>query len=303
MEADTQLTSLSIYQALASDTRLRVINLLAIKDMNVKELAEKLYMSSAMMSRHIKKLEEANLIKTIRSPGISGSQKICKLAVDQIFINFPKDIFPEFCRHTTSIRLGHFTHYEALPTCGLATEDYIVGIADEPKYFMDADRINSEILWFSQGFVEYKVPNKLETSQKPEVIEICFEISSEFPGSNNKWPSDITFYINNKNVGTWTVPGNFSDVRGKLNPKWWPDTNSQYGLLKTLRINSNQTNVDGEHISDITINDIDFSKDLMEFRFAVHSDAKNIGGLTIYGRKFGNHEQDIVYNLFYSVPD
>lgn len=300
MEADTTLASLSIYEALASDTRLNIINLLAVKDRNVKELAEELYMSSAIMSRHIQKLEEANLIKTTRAPGKGGSQKICKLAIDQLFVNFPTTIYPEYLKHSTSIRLGHFTNYEALPTCGLATNSHIVGIADEPMYFMDSERIDADIIWFSQGFIEYKIPNILKKTQTPEVFELSLEISSEFPGSNNKWPSDITFYVNNKDVGTWTVPGNYSDVRGRLTPKWWPSTNSQYGLLKTLRINSTQTNVDGELISDITINDLDFESDLITFRFAVNADAKHIGGLTIYGKQFGNHDQDIQCTIYYS---
>ena len=33
------------------------------------------------------------------------------------------------------------------------------------------------------------------------------EVSSEFPFSNNNWPSDITFSLNGVELGTWTSPG------------------------------------------------------------------------------------------------
>lgn len=303
MELDTTLDSLPIYEALASDTRLKMINLLATKEMNIKELASELFMSSAIVTRHVQKLEEAKLIKTKRAPGKAGSQKICFLAIDQLFVKFPATLYPEYQKHISSIKLGHFTNYEAEPTCGLATKNHVVGKTDEPMYFMDSDRIHAEILWLSKGFVEYKVPNTLQHSQTPEVLELRLEMSSEFPSSNNNWPSDITFYVNEKDVGTWTVPGNYSDVRGRLTPEWWPDTNSQYGLLKTLRINSVQTNMDGELISNTTINDINFDTTLMTFRIEVSPLSKNVGGLTLFGEHFGNHAQDIKYTLYYSEKE
>lgn len=300
MEIDTSLDSLIIYEALASDTRLKIINLLARRDMNIKTLAQELFMSSAIITRHIKKLEEAQIVKTERAPGIAGSQKICKLAIDQLFVQFPKIIYPEYERLNANIKLGHYTDYQIEPTCGLATKDYEIGTPDEAKYFMDSDRMNAEIIWFSRGFIEYKIPNTLQPHQIPEVLELSLEISSEFPGSNNNWPSDISFFVNDINVGTWTVPGNYADVRGKLTPNWWPDTNSQYGLLKTLRINNTQTNVDGDFISGTTIHDIDFHSDLLTFRLCVNPDSDHVGGLTIFGKNFGNHPQDIEYTLYYS---
>lgn len=300
MEIDTTLQSLPVLEALSSDTRLSIINLLAEKERNIKELASALYMSSAIVTRHIKQLEEVKIIKTERIPGKAGSQKICRLAIDQLYVQFPKLVYPEYEKISTPIQLGHFTNYNVEPSCGLATQTHEIGTPDEPRYFMDAERMNADIVWFSKGFIEYKIPNKLEPGQNPEVLELSLEISSEFPGFNNKWPSDITFFVNDINVGTWTAPGNYADVRGKLSPDWWPDTNSQYGLLRTLRINQTQTNVGGDQISDVTINDIDFHSDLTTFKLCVNPEAEHVGGLTIFGKSFGNHAQDIEYTLYYS---
>ena len=54
-------------------------------------------------------------------------------------------------------------------------------------------------------------------------ITLSFEISSEAPGVCDNWPSDITFRLNDINIGKWTSPGDFGDVRGMFTPDWWFD--------------------------------------------------------------------------------
>ena len=47
------------------------------------------------------------------------------------------------------------------------------------------------------------------------------ELSSEAPGVNSNWPSDISFCLNDESIGIWTSPGDFGDVRGIFTPDWW----------------------------------------------------------------------------------
>jgi len=301
MEINTNIESLSILEALSSESRLKIINLLATGEFNIKQIAEKLYLSSGIVTRHVKQLEEAGLLTTELMSTRSGSHKICKLAIDELYIRFPSNIFPNYEFHQTQIPVGHYTNYYATPTCGLATQEKYIGELDKPMYFMDSKRMEAEIIWLTEGFLEYKIPNLLDYEiQNPELLEISLEIGSEFPISNNNWPSDIGFYINDTYVGKWTAPGNFSDVRGKLTPKWWPDNNSQYGLLKTLRITPNETLIDGESISDINLNNIEFDKSLITIKLVVEEDGEHSGGLTIFGKHFGNYPQHIIYKMFYS---
>jgi predicted transcriptional regulator len=160
--------------------------------------------------------------------------------------------------------------------------------------------MNASLLWFSEGFVEYKIPNMLSAKNVLELLEISLEISSEFPNSNNVWPSDITFYVNDINIGTWTCPGNFSDVRGRYTPSWWEDKNSQYGLLKHIRISQYDTCIDGKFLSNVVLSDLGIEgKNLLKFKISVESDAENVGGVTIFGKGFGNHDQDIMFNFYY----
>ena len=127
------------------------------------------------------------------------------------------------------------------------------------------------------------------------------EIASEFPISNNYWPSDISFYINDVCLGTYTVPGNFSDVRGALTPQWWIDEFSQYGLLKHLRINRFDTSIDGEKLTDHNLSEIDLDhSDFFTFKIAAPATAENAGGLTIFGDRWGNYPQDLLFNFYIS---
>ena len=292
--------SLPVMEALANSSRLKIINLISNGEYNIKQIAEELFLSVGMVSRHIKQLEDAGIVKSKFVPTNSGVEKICTLAVDEIYIQFPKKVFPKYQQSATHIGVGTYSSYKVEPTCGLASPQYYIGKLDQPTYFMAADRMQAELIWMSSGFLEYTIPNSLDTTlHKPEQLEISLEIASEFPTSNNSWESDLEFFINDKSCGIWTIPGNYSDVRGKLNPDWWPEKNSQYGLLKTLRITETETLMDAERISDFCLDDIDFSQDLISIRFQVEATEEQ-GGLTIFGRGFGNYAQDIVYRIYYS---
>lgn len=299
MQLDISDSSLIVYEALASKVRIKIIQLLSKNKMNIKELAEELHLSSAIVTKHVAKLDEAGLIKTERIPGKSGIQKVSILKVDRIEISFPKKIYHSFETHQTSIPVGHYTNYMVKPTCGLATSTDFIGPVDEPKYFMDPNRMNAQILWFTEGFVEYKTPNFLASDEKLEVLEISLEICSEFPFSNNVWPSDITFSLNDIELGYWTSPGDFADTRGKYTPEWWPGNINQYGLLKTIRITKHGTYMEGEPLSDVTISDFQAHLDTWTFRVEVKEDARNVGGVTIFGKGFGNHNQDINLKIYY----
>lgn len=86
MQLDITQDSLPVYEALASSVRLTIIQLLSKKKMSVKEVASELGLSSAIVTMHIKKLENAGLITTDRL----GRSKVSSLKVDSITINFPK---------------------------------------------------------------------------------------------------------------------------------------------------------------------------------------------------------------------
>lgn len=294
---------LEVFKALGSELRINIIKLLQENhEMNMNELATSLRITNGALTSHIKKLEESGIIQVMTERGGHGNQKICKVAIDKIVVDVESEETEEDQNiYNTEVKVGHYSDYNVYPTCGLATSKAIVGEVDDPRYFSHPDRINAGILWFTKGYIEYMIPNLLPSATKIDQITVSLEISSEAPGINNDWPSDISIFLNDVKIGTWTSPGDYGDVQGIFTPDWWFPNWNQYGLLKMIVINKKGTFVDGLKISDVTINQFNLDyKSTVRFKFEIEEDAKNIGGITIFGSEFGNYNQDIKVRIAYS---
>lgn len=294
---------LEIFKALGSELRINIIKLLQENhEMNMNELATSLGITNGALTSHIKKLEESGIIQVMTERGSHGNQKVCKVAVDKIVVDVESEENEEDQNiYNTEVKVGHYSGYDVYPTCGLATSQAIVGEVDDPRYFSHPDRINAGILWFTKGYIEYMIPNLLPSATKIDQITVSLEISSEAPGINNDWPSDISILLNDVKIGTWTSPGDYGDVQGIFTPDWWFPNWNQYGLLKMIVINKKGTFVDGLKISNVTINEFNLDyKSTVRFKFEIEEDAKNVGGITIFGSEFGNYNQDIKVRIAYS---
>jgi predicted transcriptional regulator len=217
-----------------------------------------------------------------------------------VLVMFKEDIKP--LRANTievSMPLGLYTSCEVSSPCGLCSVEGIIGLLDVPDTFLDPDRMKAGLIWFTRGFVEYQFPNNAKLSKNEiESMEFSLELSSEVPGTSADWPSDITVAVNGKDVGTWTSPGDFGDKRGVYTPDWWKLKGSQYGKLKSWRVARDGTYVDGIKISPVSLKDLDVeTHHSIRLKIGVRDDAKHPGGINIFGRGFGNYDQDIVLRL------
>ena len=295
------MSGVPIFKALSSEVRIQIIEMLSHhQSLNLNDIANRLQLTNGAVTMHIKKLEESGLININTAVGKHGIQKICYLNEDKLMVDLRNQEVHN--RYEVEIKVGHFSNYYAVPTCGLATKDSIVGDFDEPRYFADPMRIDSELIWLSEGFLEYRIPNYLKSNETFSEIQFSMELSSEAPGFNNNYPSDIYFYVNGIEIGCWTSPGDFGDTKGTFNPDWWPPHLNQYGMLKLIRINDEGSFIDGCRISDVTLRHIglNYKSDIL-LRIAVTEGHTNKRGLTLYGKNFGNYSQDILARVLYNV--
>jgi len=291
-----------LFKALGSDVRIQILKILLENDrMSMNQLATQLNLSNGALTGHIKKLEECGLISTSNESASHGNSKLCSVIQDKIVIEIEKPLDLANVS-TTDIKVGQFSKYDICPTCGLANSASVIGEIDDARYFAHPDHFNADILWFTKGYVEYALPNLVPSNNNITQISISFEISSEAPGIDNNWPSDISFSINDQKVGMWTSPGDFGgEILGMFTPDWWPPNWNQYGLLKLLVVNKFGTFIDGLQISDVTIDDLKLKPGQpLDFRIAVEDDAEHIGGVTLFGKTFGNYGQDIRVSINYS---
>lgn len=159
------------------------------------------------------------------------------------------------------------------------------------------------LIWFARGHVEYKFPNNAKVSGLPvAALEFSMELSSEVAGTNVDWPSDISVWINGVLTGTWTSPGDYGDRRGNFTPRWWKLKGSQYGQLKTWRITDQGCFIDGVKASDVSLEDLALNAHhSIRLRVGIDENAQNPGGVNIFGRGFGNYDQDITMRLHIDV--
>jgi predicted transcriptional regulator len=301
MHIKTLDEGLEVFKALGSEIRISIIKLLLKNNgMNMNELATSLKITNGALTRHIKQLEECGIVTIITESAGHGNQKKCMVHLEKILIEFDTGE-PKKNIYDTDIKIGHYSDYQVYPTCGLATSSQLIGEVDDARYFAHPSRIDSDILWFTRGYVEYMIPNFLPVLQKIDQITISAELSSEAPGINDIWPSDIYFYLNGTLLGLWTSPGDFGNVKGIYTPDWWYSNWNQYGLLKLIVINHIGTFIDGLQISEVSLKDLNLDyRSTIKFKFAVPEEAKHVGGLTIFGRNFGNYNQDIKVRIHYS---
>lgn len=287
-----------LLKGLASGPRLDILRFLGSHSCSVNEIAEALDMPASTAALHINLLEKAGLIRTELKPANRGLKKICVRLYDQVMITLPEGERLTENIIDISMPIGAYVDCEATPMCGLVSERGIIGHLDDPGTFYDPERVQAQLLWFKQGFVEYRFPNRIPTHAELESLQVSFEVCSEAPLHNHDWPSDITVWINHVEIGTWTSPGDFGGERGALTPQWWEEWNSQYGLLKMWKVTQEGAFVDGIQVSNVVLDDLKINETkFISLRVGIKDDAENIGGMNIFGRYFGNYPQDILMRM------
>jgi predicted transcriptional regulator len=289
-----------VLKALDSDNRLRILDYLSNKVATLSEIAAVMELPISTTALHIDTLKEAGLISIQHKPSTRGGiQKVCARMYDRIEVRLPV-VKPE---REQSVELympiGKFIDCQVTPTCGLLTDTHIIGFLDDPASFYEPETANASLLWFHQGYVEYRFPNRLPANTTAKSLRLSMEICSEAPLYNLDWPSDITLWINGVEVGTWTSPADFGGEPGRLTPAWWT-RGTQYGLLKFWHVSEQLSEVDGMQISAVNIHDLKLKKSpFISIRIGVKADAQHVGGLNLFGSKFGNYPQDLVLSLGY----
>ncbi len=290
-----------VLHGLDSAARVRILrHLHRSGGVNVNDIAGALGLPQSTVSSNLQVLEQAGLIRCETQKGRKGHQKVCFSAFDEVLVTF-RDDFSRAQANVIEVAMpiGLYTSCEVSAPCGLCSPEGIIGLLDVPETFLNPDRMNAGLMWFTRGFVENQFPNNARLIGKTvAALEVSLELSSEVPGTSSDWPSDITVAINGREVGQWTSPGDYGDTRGVYTPDWWKLKGSQYGKLKSFRVTSDGTFIDGVRISALALSDLYISAHhSIRLRIEVKADARHPGGVNVFGRGFGNYDQDILLRL------
>ncbi|MCH4887029.1 ArsR family transcriptional regulator [Acidaminobacter sp. JC074] len=287
-----------VAKALSVEMRLDIILLLNEKDRNVSELSDLLNAPVSTIANHLKVLEEARIIETRFEPGVRGSQKLARIVMSTLEINILLDMkkHTHIKTHYVDMPVGNYFECDVYPPCGMASSKNHVGIVDDPGSFYMPNRHEAELIWFTSGHVTYKFYNPLK-DVSVQSLEFIFECCSEAPGHRNDWLSDITLWLNDRELTTFETFGDYGDRRGDLTPAWWHDSLTQYGQLMNLKISDKGCFLNQKHVSNIRLEDI-YSQ-VIDFKIGIKDNASNIGGINLFGHEFGDYKQNIVMKINY----
>ncbi len=190
---------------------------------------------------------------------------------------------------------------------------------DNCDVFKTSSHYYATLLWFGKdGFLAYNVSLPNIT---PIDLRIFMEVSSEAPLHNENYPSDLSIYINKDKYLTYNINGDYGGEYPRYMPqnlKNWNKDYSQHGEPLLIEINDfgtfivdkkvTEKEVDDwlyrridlplKRVSDKTIKGIDMSN--MDFVLSIDKDSQHVGGLNVYGKRFGNYAHGIVFSISFN---
>ena len=293
---------LKIGKAISIPARLEILDILKNTPRSLQEISSLLNLPLSSVALHIKVLEDAGLIITENQPGTRGSMRVCLCCFNTFTLTlFNAEVDSIDKTVSLEMPIGNYFDCNIVPTCGIADENGAIGAYDSGNTFFSPQRTQAQLIWFSKGYLEYRFPNILNSLLEVEEISFSMELCSEATGFLENWPSDITISINDVEVATYLSPGDFGARRGKLTPEVWANGSSQYGLLKTFSVKNDGGYIDGflqNHA--ITIADLKLAeRQHISLKIAVKDDAVHVGGVNIFGSRFGDYPQGIIMNITY----
>ena len=294
-----------IGQALSAPVRVQILSLINKRAMLASEIAAALDLPLSSTMFHLKILENAALIKKESSPGIKKSRHYYTFVVPKFLTIKMREV--DGLAHTKrppyicELNIGDYIDAVLSPSCGIATESKHI-MENNPKQAFISGRHDAQIIWsHTYGSLTYAIPNDFAAEGALSEICISLEICSEAMGYNNDFPSDIVFSINGIELCTFTSPGDFGDRYGRYTPPWWFPESTKYGILANISVRNS-----GVFLNEILTNkkvclsDLNLSDgNRLTFSIEVKKDATHAGGFNIFGEKFGDYNQGIVFTAIY----
>ena len=293
-----------VCKALSSESRLNILKYMGEQPAIISDLSSVLDIPLSTMTMHIRMLEKAGLIKVTPLPGSRGSQKLCAVVTNGITIEILKGLLKPNSTEVIfkqDVPIGNYFTYQISSPCGIASDEGYISSVDDTDGFSSPERFAAQIIWFTQGFLEYKFSVKAfkMAGYHVERVEFVVELCSEIVGYNENWRSDVSLWINDTEIGIIECPGDHGERRGRLNPGWWPENATQFGDLHHIAITEKGCTIDSNFVSSQTISSLmPENAANINFRIGVKPEARFPVGLNLVGEKFGDYDHGILMQVY-----
>ena len=294
----------SLAYALGNEKRLDILEAINVPPytFSIAELSEKLGMPITTLAYNLNILENAALVKYEYHNSPKGEIRIYGRALQSATLLLYNKYVQTSKRIETDIqevKIGGYANFYG-GELGLVTRERLFYTINNNCF--SPHRFDAELVYTPVGIIEYYFDNTIAKNHKVSSITFSLEICSEAPYYDANYKSDVTFWVNDKELTTHMLVGDFGDRPGKLNPSWWSEhRNTQYGQILTVSVNDKGVLVNGSPVNgNVTLSDLDLDKDnKISFKFGNKNTATHPGGFNLFGKGFGDYTQDIVLQTLY----
>lgn len=289
--------------ALASPTRLKILKQLQIEPFikTVPQLVNELKIPTTTLMHHLEKLEKGKLIQVRYKGSSSGTTRVisrtygeCNLEL--MYGRYYQELELGNCAEQ-SLEIGSYADFEGEKIV-FASENTLYSDIGTP--FSDKRHL-AQLIYTTHGIITYYFSNTVARNSIVKEIVFSLELCSEASYYDNDYKSNITFWINGKEVATYLSLGDYGDRRGMLTPTWWSSRNTQYGKLVNLKVNSQGVFLNDKQVSSkVTLKDLQLDKgNKIKIAFGNKDGCEHDGGFNLFGKKFGDYAQDLVLKIYY----
>ena len=285
----------------SNPTRIAILAQLKEGWRSVSELATLNYVSVSSILFHLNILKKADLVNVAVVKGKNCDKTMVSRSCATININFVTDELDKskIKHYVQSQIVGGYINASFGPKSGIVTGK------NTPNLYLDSpfmsDRFDALLIYTNRGLVEYGFDNSAFKDKKILSITFSLEICSETSYYDNNYKSDITFSINGVDILAYTCPGDFGGRKGIYTPSFWSVDSTQYGILKTIKVDNFGIYLDGVFLSNsITISSLNLSEsNIIKFKIYNKEDCTYPGGFNIFSKDFGDYKQDIIMDVEY----
>lgn len=291
-----------ICEALGNETRLKILKILqrAPHLQTLQSLSKELNIPKTTLLHHLNVMEKANIVAVTYKSNNKTTARFFGRDARSLFVNFyynEEEAVKEE-RETQELGIGQFVDFfgESFGFC-TETDDYSFMVE---KCF-SPQRYGAQLIWTNRGIITYYFNNNTPRYHNVTELSLSLEICSEAPYFDNEQKSDITFWINGKEITTYVCQGDYGDRRGLLTPTWWGSHNTQYGKLVTLTVTNEGVFLNGAKThSKVTLKDLNLARgNKTVIQFGNKDTTEHPGGFNIFGKAFGDYPQNIKLTFKY----
>ena len=305
-----------VVKALSSDARLKILSLLSDGDLNVQSIAAKLGLSKTATLVHINVLEQAGFITSQYRSGSAGNQRICHKEYDRLVFDFDplKSDADDETYYENEVPVGNYFGFDAWAPCGLATHNHIIHKWDDPTSFFGVQRVEASLVWTAFGYLEYRIPlDPLFIGKRITKIKIVLEAAAHHMVKTHEAlclppdisadqitedVTDVTFWVNNTEIGTQTISVGSDREEAIYTPTWWR-TLPYYGELVHLSLNEGGCFINKRRTCNLTSTQILMKQDRsFTLRLGIKPNAEHMNGIMLFGRDFGRYNHGLLVKFF-----